>query len=336
MKVSITKSIYGGLKGQFKKIKLKKRLNISIKISATNMKAAPNWGDYHFALALKKEFEKNNYEVAIHTFSEWNEKDDADIVLALRGLRQYKPNPGQFNIMWNISHPDSVSIKEYNEFDYIFVASDTWADKLKTKVNVPVESLIQCTDPELFYPEDSAEYKHDLLFVGNSRNVFRRIVKDLLPTDKDFGLYGMFWDQFIDKEHISGDHIPNTELHKAYSSCKILLNDHWDDMAEKGFISNRLFDGFAAGAFIISDEIMGAEEIFGDSLVIYSNANELHELIDYYLIHDIERIKKVEKGRKIVMANHTFAKRAERILEIIEGRKSVLTPQTIAKEAEQV
>jgi spore maturation protein CgeB len=43
----------------------------------------------------------------------------------------------------------------------------------------------------------------------------------------------------------------------------------------------------------------------------------LHELINHYLIRDLERIKKIEKGREIVLANHTFAKRAERILEII-------------------
>ena len=310
------------IKNNLSENKLKKYLKVSIKIAAPNMKGAPNWGDYDFALALKKEFEKNNYETVIHTVSQWDENDDVDIVLVLRGLNRYKPKAGQFNIMWNISHPDLVSVEEYNEFDYVFVASDIWADELKTKVKVPVESLIQCTDSELFYPEPSEEYKHDILFVGNSRHVFRRIVKDLLPTDKNFGLYGGLWDQFIDKKYIKGRHIKNTELHKAYSSCKILLNDHWEDMAEKGFISNRLFDGFAAGAFIISDEVKGAEDIFGDALVTYSGADELHELIDYYLDNDLERVKKVEKGRKIVLANHTFEKRAERILEVINDELS--------------
>lgn len=321
MKGSIIRYIPGRFKEQFKKIHLRRRLKISIKISASSMKAAPNWGDYHFALALKKEFEKQNYETVIHTVSQWDKDDDEDVVLVLRGLKRYKPEPKKFNIMWNISHPDLVSIEEYNEFDHVFVASDILADELKIKLNVPVESLIQCTDPDLFYPEFSKDYQHDLLFVGNSRNVFRKIVKDLLPTEKDFGLYGMYWDQFLDKEYINGDHIPNAELHKAYSSCKVLLNDHWDDMAEKGFISNRLFDGFAAGAFIISDEINGAKEIFGDSLITYSDSDELHELIDYYLDNDLERVKKVEKGRKIVLANHTFAKRAERILMVIKKEK---------------
>ena len=78
--------------------------------------------------------------------------------------------------------------REYNEYDHIFVASNKWTNELINKLDVPVESLLQCTDPELFYPEASEEYQHELLFVGNGRNVFRKIIKDLLPTERDFGL----------------------------------------------------------------------------------------------------------------------------------------------------
>jgi hypothetical protein len=301
--------------------KMEGKLKISIKIAVSDWKNAHKWGDYHFALALKKEFEKNNYESVIKIAPEWDDEDNSDVVLVLRGLNRYKTRPNQYNIMWNISHPDLVSIEEYNDFDYVFVASDLWADHLKTKLDAPVESLLQCTDPELFYPEPSEEYKHELLFVGNSRNVFRKIIKDLVPLDNDFGLYGLFWEQFVDKKYIKGDHIPNVELHKAYSSCKILLNDHWPDMAEKGFISNRLFDGFAAGAFIISDEVKGAKKIFGELVVTYSSRNKLHELIKYYLDKPQERNEKAEKGRDMVLAHHTFTNRAKRIMEIIEENK---------------
>jgi spore maturation protein CgeB len=148
--------------------------------------------------------------------------------------------------------------------------------------------------------------------------VFRRIIKDLLPTERGLGLYGTYWDQFVDEKYICGKHIPNNELRKAYSSCEILLNDHWEDMSKEGFISNRIFDGFAAGAFIISDEINGAKDIFGDQLVTYKDSEDLHSLIEYYLDHPQERVKKVEKGREVVLEHHTFEKRAARILEIIE------------------
>ncbi|WP_048190920.1 glycosyltransferase [Methanobacterium sp. SMA-27] len=303
---------------------INKNKKISIKVPAPNWKVAHTWGDYHFALALKKEFEKDNYETVIHMADQWDQEDDADIVLVLRGRVKYNPKPNNFNIMWNISHPEMVSLEEYNEYDYIFIASNKWADEIKNKVNVPVESLLQCTDPDLFYNELSKEYEHDLLFVGNNRkNVVRKIIKDLLPTERDFCLYGDHWDGKIESKYYYGNHIDNKELHKAYSSSKILLNDHWDDMRENGFISNRIFDGFAAGAFIISDEIKGVKEIFGDSLATYSNREDLNNLIDYYLNNHEEREKIIEDCKNIVLKNHTFENRAKRILEIIPNNLEI-------------
>ncbi|MCK9152236.1 glycosyltransferase family protein [Methanobacterium alcaliphilum] len=296
----------------------KENLEISIKVPAPDWKTCQYWGDYHFALALKKQFERKGHDVNIHFAYQWGEEDNADVVFVLRGLVKYEPKPHNFNIMWNISHPDMVSLEEYNEYDHVFIASEKWAAKLKDEVSVPVEPLLQCTDPEVFYPEPSSEYKHELLFVGNGRRNSRKIIKDLLPTTKDFSLYGKYWGDKVDPKYISGEHISNIELHKAYSSCEILLNDHWDDMREKGFISNRLFDGFASGAFIISDEIDGAKEIFNNELVTYSDAEELNKLIDYYLEHEDEKNHKSEKCRDIVLKDHTFEVRVSRILEILK------------------
>ncbi|MCE7700302.1 MAG: glycosyltransferase, partial [Methanobacterium paludis] len=296
------------------------KTKISIKIPAPNWKEVQEWGDYYLALGLKKELEKKDCKVKLQTLPEWDSKDDADcdVVIVLRGLSKYKPKKQHFNIMWNISHPNKVSIKEYNQYDHVFIASEIWATKIKGKIDVPVEAMLQCTDPELFYPDPDDKYKHDILFVGNSRKVYRKIIKDLLPTDKDLAVYGTSWNGLIPDRYIKGEHIPNNELRKAYSSCKILLNDHWDDMRENGFISNRLFDGFASGAFIISDRIEGVGAVFGDALVTYDHPEELKLLIKYYLNNEKERIKKAERGHELVIDQNTYKNRADNILKIAD------------------
>ncbi len=294
------------------------KTKIAIKIPAPKWKNVQEWGDYHLALGLKKELEKNNCEVLLQILPEWNKGDgECDAVIVLRGLSRYQPKKEHFNIMWNISHPDTVKIDEYNQYDHVFIASEYWSGKIRKEADIPVDTLLQCTDPELFYPDPDSDYQNELLFVGNSRKVFRKIVKDLLPTDHDLAVYGKNWRRFIRWRYIKGKHIPYGELRKAYSSCKILLNDHWDDMREQGFISNRLFDGYAAGAFIISDEVQGGQDIFEDALVTYNTPEELHDLIDYYLENDVDRALKVEEGRSIVLKYHTFKKRVECILEVI-------------------
>ena len=303
-----------------KPIRENKQFDITIKVPSPNWSVASSWGDYHLALGLKNEFEKHNYQTDIQMFSEWDVEDNADVVLVLRGKFRYYPDPENFNIMWNISHPDTINVEEYNSYDHVFVASDKWARELKDKLNVPVESLLQCTDLEVFYPDYSESFEHELLFVGNSRNMFRKILRDLLPTTHDLAVYGKGW-EFLDKRLVKGNYIPNSQLRQAYSSCKILLNDHWDDMRLKGFISNRIFDGFASGAFIISDEISGAQEIFKGALITYTDEKEINELIEYYLKNNEERIKLAQRGREIVLKYHTFEERVNSILKIIEDYK---------------
>lgn len=296
------------------------KTRIAIKIPAPNWRVVQEWGDYHLALGLKKELERKNCEVLLQVLPEWNKGDsDCDAVIVLRGLSSYQPKKEHFNIMWNISHPDQVKIEEYNLYDHVFVASDYWAEEIKKHTQVPVEPLLQCTDPELFYNDPSIKYQSDLLFVGNSRKVPRKILKDLLPTDKDLAVYGKNWKRFIKRKYIKGKHIPYIEVRKAYSSCKVLLNDHWDDMREKGFVSNRIFDGFASGAFIISDHVRGAGDVFKDALVTYDSADELHSLVDEYMEDEHQRTLKAKTGQEIVLKHHTFKSRAECILETIPG-----------------
>lgn len=294
---------------------LKNRM--AIKIPAPKWEEVHQWGDYHIALGLKKELEKKNWEVLLHLLPEWESDEFYDVVLVLRGLSKYQPQEKHFNIMWNISHPATIPLEEYEEYDHIFIASKYWADKINKLVDVPTEVLLQCTDPELFYPDYSQEYVHDLLFVGNSRKIFRKILKDLLPTSYDLAIYGKGWEEFIDQKYIKGEHIPNHKLRKAYSSCKILLNDHWDDMREKGFISNRLFDAFACESFIISDKVRDAKNFFGESLVTYENPEELHYLVEYFSSNEPEKKKNSKKMRNFVIENHTFKVRVDQILNMM-------------------
>ena len=297
-----------------------RKRKIVIKVPVLKWSNAHSWGDYHFALAIKKQFERKNWEALIQIYPEWKTKDDSsyDAVIVLRGLKRYIPKRNHFNIMWNISHPDNVMIEEYNKYDHVFVASNIWAKHISSLCNVNVEPMLQCTDPKIFHPKEGIQYNHELLFVGNSRRVFRKIIKDVLMKNRKLSVYGSCWEEFISNKYIKEKYIPNKQLHKLYSSCKILLNDHWEDMRKKGFLSNRLFDGYASGAFIISDNIKGYKEIFGNALVTYKTKEELDSLIEKYLKNEPLRKEKARKGYKIVTEKHTFKKRVERIIEVIE------------------
>ena len=296
--------------------------DINISIKTPNPQSDRRWGDYFYAVALKKSFEKKGFNVSIHEKEEWYNHENEDIVILLRGLTKYNLNYNSINIMWNISHPTEISRFEYEKYDIVFVASEKYAELLKKEVNTSVEPLLQCYDPDVFYPKENDDLKNnEVLFVGSTRHVFRDIIKDISNTNHDFSVFGPFWENFIDEKHIKGDFIPNDELNQYYSSCKILLNDHWEDMKELGFISNRLFDALGCGAFIISDKMSEVDALFEGNVVTYDGADDLNEKITYYLEHPNERNEKASKGREIVLNNHTFDQRVNEIIKYLKNLK---------------
>jgi spore maturation protein CgeB len=177
-----------------------------------------------------------------------------------------------------------------------------------------VHVLEQATDPAVFFPEPDDAHAHELVFVGNSRKVMRRILADLLPTDHDLAVWGGDWDDLIDPRHVVGTYLPNAEVRHVYSSAAIVLNDHWDDMREHGFASNRLYDAVACGALVLSDRIDGLEERFGGAVVTYDGPEELRTIVEHFLAHPEERAARAAAGRELVLAQHTFAHRVDALL----------------------
>ena len=293
-------------------------LNVAIK--TPNPKRENFWGDYFFALSLKRSFEKLGFNVVIHNREDWyDDTAKIDINIVLRGRFEYKPNSNEINIMWNISHPNLVENKEYEKYDICFVSSEKYAKELNNRISTTVKPLLQCTDPDVFYTQKDESIAEDILFVGITRGEYRKVIKDVIQTDWDVSIYGMGWEEYVDEKYVKGQFIPNSELHKYYSSCNILLNDHWDDMRNMDFPSNRLFDALACGTFVISDKIPSAETLFEGTVVTYDGVYDLNEKLEYYLNHEEERRLLAEKGKKIVLKNHTFDNRVDTIINCLKN-----------------
>ena len=319
--VELQKKLSNFIKPQIvDKLRNEQYSDLNIAIKTPNPKEEHFWGDYFFALSLKKSFEKLGFNVFIHDREDWYDNGaEVDINMVLRGKFEYKPDYDAINIMWNISHPDMVEIVEYENYDVCFISSEKYTGLLKDDVSTIVKPLLQCTDPDVFFNEKDDSINEEILFVGITRGVYRDIIKDVLKTDHDVSIYGMGWEKFIDDKFIKGQFIDNKELHKYYSSCKILLNDHWEDMREMDFPSNRLFDALACGTFVISDKIPSAETLFEGTVITYDDVDDLNKKLEYYLAHDEEREKIAERGKELVLNNHTFDNRVETIIDCLKN-----------------
>jgi GT2 family glycosyltransferase/spore maturation protein CgeB/predicted nucleic acid-binding Zn-ribbon protein len=304
------------------------RLSFVFKIGAPNREVAPLWGDLHFAESLARELRRRGHRIRVQTLDEWEDESGFtyDVVVHLKGLSRYHPKPGQFNVLWSISHPAELTGEECDGYDLIAVASPLFAQRLRERTSTPVVVLEQATDPWLMHPpspdepQPREELAHELVYVANSRGVMRPVVEHLLPTERDLAIWGSGWEGLIDTPRIVAQHVPNGELRHVYSSAGIVLNDHWDDMREHGYISNRIYDALACGALVLSDDVPGLTERFGEAVAVYRSGEELREQVQRLLSDPAELQRRRELGHALVLAEHTFAHRIDTLLEEVGER----------------
>ena len=301
-----------------------------IKCPAPDSEKKVRWGDYAYAVALKRYLDRMGKYTVIDLYEDWNCEEDADVVLVLRGREFYRPdrrNEKCLYIMWNISHPEMVTEEEYQLYDVICVGSLHYAKKLQKKITVPVVPLLQCTDTELFYPDQEAE-KHrgkDYLFIGNSRNVARPCVlwaaKDKLPLK----IWGAGWKAMLgpDKTMVQDVFIENSDIPALYRSARVTLNDHWKDMLDYQFVNNRIFDALACGLPVISDCCDELRDIFPDAVLYYSNKEEFQKCVAQ-LENDYDAIKaRVDAQWPMIKEKYSFEARARELVEIAKKKGSL-------------
>ena len=297
--------------------RLKVQRRFAIKIGAPTKVVAPEWGDYHFAEALKDALLEIGHVVRIDCLDSWEGPSGYadDVVIVLRGLSIYKTKPYQCNILWIISHPDLISVAECESYHLIFTASEKHKDYLNAH-GVGAQTLLQCTDHHRFTldPEANSKLTGKVLFVGNTRNVYRPIVKQAIENGLDFSVIGAGWRDFLPASYVAADHAPNETLPDLYRSAAFVLNDHWQSMRTWGFISNRVFDVIACGVPCLSDHVEGIDDLFGGAVVTYDGQSDFAAAV--------ERASRLKSDKQMsidasahILHEHTFLRRAERIVQ---------------------
>ena len=293
------------------------RLRWAIDIAAPAAQRGDRWGDTYFARSLADALEARGQHVAIdrRDARERDSRDFDDVLLVLRGLDRVAPRPGLLNVEWIISHPDMITPDEVAAFDLVYAASTSWSARVTREWGTTVEPMLQCTDTRWFHPDRAEpDTGPDLLFVGNSRGVYRYAVRSALAIGANLTLHGNDWTEFVERDRIASGGVDNREVGVLYASAGVVLNDHHLDMRRDSFASNRLFDAAACGARILSDRIDGLEETFSGLVLPFDNEHELARLVERPYDAFPDNATRREIATRII-AEHSFDKRAETLID---------------------
>lgn len=171
-----------------------------------------------------------------------------------------------------------------------------------------------------FEPVDDlpAVASHDVVFQANAYSKSRQVLGNMLRAmGLNVGLYGSSW------KFASGQTTYNFAASAAlYRNAKIAVGDNqYSD--QRGFVSNRLFEALANGAFLLHQHVPGLGELTGlvEGLhyVEWTDLTDLQQKIRYYLNpkHAAERKRIAEAGEAFVRANHSFEERVRELFERI-------------------
>lgn len=305
------------------------RLRWAIKTAAPAHAASTNWGDLHFgrslATALKELGQSPVVDYGPNAARATAHLDD--VVLTLRGLDPVPLPVGATSVIWVISHPDDVDAKELAGYDLAYAASLTWPGMMRSQWGAEITPLLQCTDPHRFFIDEPAEeVEGKLLMVGNSRHQYRPAAWHTANAGMPVAIYGTDWDDRVPSEALAGSYIPNEELRRYYRGATWALNDHWSDMREHGFVSNRIFDVLASGGRLLTDDVNGLEDLVPERILPHGVAtfHSPAELLDiaqrgperYY---DEESLQAVST---YVQEHHGFAARARVLLDDVLHRRA--------------
>ena len=218
-----------------------------------------------------------------------------------------------------------VTQEEYQLYDIVCVGSRHYARELQAKLTVPVYSLLQCTDTELFLPGSGSRMQPwKRLFIGNSRGVARPCVlwaaKDKIPLK----IWGAGWKAMLgpDKTMVQDVFIENSQILELYRSARVTLNDHWKDMLDYQFVNNRIFDALACGLPVISDCCDELQEIFPDAVLYYNNKEEFDQCVKEIENHYDEVKAKVDAQWPMIREKYSFEARAKELVGIVENYRT--------------
>lgn len=174
---------------------------------------------------------------------------------------------------------------------------------------------------------DKKKYGSDISFMGagypNRRVAFHQLV------GRDFKIWGTEWDG----DHVlsplvqfNGRRVSSEECVKIFNATTINLNLHSsiqsNELVTHGdFINPRTFELCGCGAFQLVDRRTLMTEAFEeDELATFDSMKEFMEKIDYFLANPEECRAYAERGRKRVLAQHTYAARMKSLIEFTQER----------------
>jgi spore maturation protein CgeB len=237
--------------------------------------------------------------------------------------------------LWTIDPPRIFeSIRQAApHYDFVFTGGSEAYELLEDCNIRNLHWLPFACDPDFHRPvklkrEERQRYSCDVCFVGSGWEglyPFRRQLLERL-VDYNLGIWGPGWETLSPqsplKKYIRGGEIKPRDWVKIFSASKIAFHSHYRDPSGKipcYQAAPRVYEALACEVLLIVDRQPDVLRLFKpeEDLVVFDDIEELRSLVTFYLRHPKEAAEIARRGRKKVLAHHTYRHRIKEILETV-------------------
>lgn len=302
-----------------------RRLRVGITLTRNDPTAG--WGDYYTAHELGDAFEGLGWDVVY--LERWQDHwydpgARIDVLVALLDAIDVRRLPPEvIKTAWVRNWTDRwLSHPWFDEYDIVFASSEP-SKRLIDERSVHVAELMPlATNTERFTAGDDATRGQDVVFVGNHWGVDRGIAEVVgLLASKGISpkVYGKGWENVPAVAPYAQGILAYDDIRAVYARSAIVLDDTAGPALPYAAVNARVFDALAAGSLVVTDNTMGAAEIFGEAGLPAADTPEgIVAAVERFLAAPDERAETVERLRTLVTERHTYALRAQ-------GFRSALT-----------
>lgn len=252
-----------------------------------------------------------------------------DVILIIHGLLLH---PDSYSLLKRLDIPRAIiltecpyidaeqrNMLEMAELDHIFVNDRLSLDSFAGSTYLPHSYSRLRHRPSRVDPE----YATDVYFHGSWFPEREVLFDSLNFNGHKVRIVGVGWDVGVGHTQVG---TPNIELVKYYQSTKIALNHHRmtttvdsDELISGQSLGPRAYEIAACGAFQLCDDTRPElEEIFGGSVATYTDAQDLQDMIAYYLSHEAERKEMARAAFERVQPCSFYDRAYDIVLPILE------------------
>jgi glycosyltransferase involved in cell wall biosynthesis len=194
-------------------------------------------------------------------------------------------------------------VRSSGVFDHVAVFHPGYAERFAAAGH-PGAFLLPHAVRKEFFDGGELEREFEIGWVGQTTGPFYQARAEWLPKfAKDFRTNN--WSRAYTVREVA----------ETYRRSKIVVNIGRDDFPQDGNL--RVFEVLASGALLLTSLPSELEQLGfsnGAHFVGYRDHADINQLVRHYLDHEQERSRIAASGRELVLAEHTYDRRAEQLL----------------------